>query len=35
MKPDNHIGRADSGRPVADELLESLRRLAPAVHRGD
>ncbi len=29
MKPDNRLGRADGGRPIADELLEGLRALAP------
>ncbi len=35
MKPNITIGRADGGRPVPDELLEGLRRLAPAVRRRD
>ena len=28
-KPDNRLGRGDGGRPIPDELLEGLRRLAP------
>lgn len=27
-KPDNRLGRGDGGRPIPDELLEGLRRLA-------
>jgi len=35
MKPDNKLGRGDGGRPIADELLEGLRRLAPDVRPRD
>lgn len=34
MKPDNRLGRGDGGRPIADELLEGLRDLAPTARAG-